>query len=150
LVLDADDYIGSVGTGLAYPQASAPFTFDGKYGLSFTQSTAAGENDVTGQVIVVGTSKSIAGAVDTNLGFSPQPNTPITGSFGTIPNSGRFSGKLTNTFFPSFGSTPHTIAIRFYLIDSNHGLFIETDSLTSAELSFGYFETSTPVCASCP
>jgi hypothetical protein len=150
LILDSDDYIGSVGTGLAYQQAAAPFIFDGKYGLSFTQSTAAGENDGTGQVTVVGTSKSIAGVVDTNLGSSPQPNTPITGSFGTIPSSGRFSGKLTNTFFPSFGSTPHTIAIRVYLIDSNHGLFIETDSLTTAELSLGYVEIRTPVCASCP
>jgi len=150
LVLDADDAIGSVGIGLAHPQAAAPFSFNGKYGLRFTQSSGQSENDATGQITVNGSSNTLTGVVDTNLGFSPQPNTPLNGTFAPIPTSGRFSGGLKNTFFPSPGSAPNTIAVEFYLIDSSHGFFVETDSLSSGELSFGYFAARTPVCPSCP
>jgi hypothetical protein len=150
LVLDADDAIGSVGIGLAHPQAAAPFSFNGKYGLRFTQSNGQSENDATGQITVNGASDALSGAVDTNLDFSPQPNTPLAGTFAAIPNSGRFTGSLDNTFFPSPGSVPHTIAVAFYLIDVGHGYFIETDSLASGELSFGYFATRTPLCPACP
>jgi hypothetical protein len=150
LVLDADDAIGSLGIGLAHPQAAAPFSFNGKYGLRFTESNGQSEDDATGQITVNGSSDTLTGIVDTNLDFSPQPNTPLNGTFISIPSSGRFSGGLTNTFFPSPGSVPNTIAVAFYLIDSSHGFFIETDSLTSGELSFGYFTTRTPVCPTCP
>jgi hypothetical protein len=150
LVLDADNAIGSVGIGVVYPQAAAPFAFNGKYGMEFTQSSGESENDATGQITVTGSSRNLSGVVDTNLNFSSQPNTPLTGTFAAIPGSGRFSGGLTNTFFPSPGSVPNTIAIAFYLIDSGHGFFIETDSLTSGELSFGYFSTRTGVCPTCP
>jgi hypothetical protein len=150
LVLDADDAIGSVGIGLAHPQTAAPFSFNGKYGLRFTQSNGQSENDATGQITVNGTSDALSGAVDTNLDFSPQPNTPLAGTFAAIPNSGGFTGSLDNTFFPSPGSVPHTIAVAFYLIDVGHGYFIETDSLASGELSFGYFATRTPLCPACP
>ncbi len=150
LVLDADDAIGSVGVGLAHPQAAAPFALNGKYGLRFTQSNGQSENDATGGLTVNGSSNTLSGVVDTNLDFSPQPNTPLTGTFGAVPSSGRFTGSLDNTFFPSPGSVPNTIAVAFYLIDSGHGFFIETDSLTSGELSFGYFATRSPVCPTCP
>ena len=150
LVLDADVNIGSLGTGVAYPQAAPPFSFSGNYGLSFTQSTAGSEYDGTGQINVDGTAKTLSGVVDTNLGFSPQPDTPLTGTFATIPNSGRFAGGLTNTFFPTPGSSPNTISVAFYLIDPGHGFFVGTDSLSSGELTFGYFATRTPVCQGCP
>ena len=150
LVLDADDAIGSVGIGLAHPQAAAPFSFNGKYGLRFTQSNGQSENDATGQITVNGASGTLQGFLDTDLDFSPQPNTPLAGTFAAIPNSGRFTGSLDNTFFPSPGSVPHTIAVAFYLIDVGHGYFIETDSLASGELSFGYFATRTPLCPACP
>jgi hypothetical protein len=150
LILDADDAIGSVGIGLAHPQAAAPFSFNGKYGLRFTQGNGQTENDATGQITVNGSSDALAGIVDTNLGFSPLPNTPLNGTFTSVPSSGRFTGGLTNTFFPSPGSVPNTIAVAFYLIDSSHGFFIETDSLASGELSFGYFAARTPVCPNCP
>jgi len=150
LVLDADDAIGSVGIGLAHPQAAPPLSFNGKYGLRLTQSNGQSENDATGQITANGTSDTLQGFLDTDLGFSPQPNTKLTGTFGAVPSSGRFIGSLDNTFFPSPGSVPNTIAVAFYLIDIGHGFFIETDSLTSGELSFGYFSTRTPVCATCP
>jgi len=150
LVLDADQNIGSLGIGLAHPQAAPPFSFNGTYGLRFTQSNGQSENDATGQITVDGPSNTLQGKVDTNFELSPQPDTKLTGTFAAIPSSGRFTGGLTNTFFPSPGSVPNTIAVAFYLIDSGHGFFIETDSLASGELSFGYFATRTPVCPTCP
>jgi hypothetical protein len=149
LVLDADVNIGSLGAGLAHPQAASPFSFNGKYGLSFTQSSSGIENDGTGQITAVATSNTLSGVIDTNLGFSPQPDTPLTGGFGTIPGSGRFTGTLTNTFFPTPGNSANTLSAAFYLIDSGHGFFIETDSLSSGELTFGYFAARTPVCQGC-
>jgi hypothetical protein len=138
--------------GLANPQAAPPFSFNGNYGLYFTQSSGPLENDGTGQIAVNGTSTTLSGIIDTTLGlvgFSAQPDTSLTGTFATVPSSGRFTGELTNTFFPSPGATADTIAVAFYLVDSDHGYFIETDSATSDELSFGYFATRSSVCPSC-
>jgi hypothetical protein len=149
LVLDSDVNIGSLGVGMAYSQAAAPLSFDGSFGLSFTQSTSGLENDGTGQIVVDGSVSTLSGVVDTNLSFSPQPNTTLTGSYGAIDSSGRSVGTLTNTFFPTPGSEPSTLAVAFYLIDSSHGFFIETDSSISGELSFGTFASRTPVCPTC-
>jgi hypothetical protein len=149
LVLDADVNIGSVGSGLAYAQAAAPFSFSGKYGLYFTQSSFGLENDASAQITVDGNARTLSGIVDTNLFLSPQPNTPLTGVFNTIPNSGRTHGSLTNTFFPSPSSTPNTLGVRYYFIDSGHGFFIETDSVSSGDLTLGYFATRSPVCSTC-
>ena len=144
LILDADVNIGSVGSGIAYPQAAPPFSFNGKYGLYFTQSSSGSENDGSAQITVDGAGGTLSGIVDTNLFLSPNPNTPLTGTFGAIPNTGRTTGGMTNTFFPS------TLAMAFYLIDSGHGFFIETDSMNTGLLTFGYFATRTPVCQGCP
>ncbi len=150
LVLDAEATHGSLGVGLANPQAAPPFSFNGKYGLSFTQGVGPLENDATGPISVNGASNTLSGVVDTNLSFSPLPNTPITGTFGTVTGTGRFTGALANSFFPTPGTNPSTLSMAFYLIDSGHGYFIETDSLTSGELSFGYFATRTAACPTCP
>jgi hypothetical protein len=150
LVLDADDNIGSLGAGVAYIQAASPYSFNGKYGLSFTQNSAGTENDGTGQITVAGSSNTLSGVIDTTLEFSPQPNTPLTGTFATIPASGRFSGTLTNTFFPTPANIASTFAVDFYLVDSNHGFFIETDSELTGELTYGYFAPRSPVCPTCP
>jgi hypothetical protein len=150
LILDADVNIGSVGTGVAYPQAAPPFSFNGKYGLYFTQSSFGSENDGTGQITVDGAADTLTGFVDTNLFFSAQPNTALTGTFSAVPTSGRSTGTLTNTFFPTPGSAPNTLAMAFYFIDSAHGFFIETDSLASGDSGFGYFAVRTPICQGCP
>jgi hypothetical protein len=150
LVLDADGNIGSLGAGIAYPQAAPPYSFNGKYGLNFIQNNAGIENNVTAQITADAITNTLIGVVDTNLGFSTLPDTPLTGSFGTIPPAGRFAASLTNTFFPSPSTSPNTISTAFYAIDSGHGFFIETDSLSSGELSSGYFAARTPVCQGCP
>jgi hypothetical protein len=149
LVLDADANIGSVGIGIAYPQAAAPIPFDGTYGTYFTQGAFGLELDSTAQMTVDGTAQTLLGTVDTNFLLSPLPDTPLSGTFGTISTNGRADGTLTNTYFPSPGSDPGTIAVAYYLIDSGHGFFIETDSLTTGQLMFGYFSQQTAVCSGC-
>ncbi len=149
VVLDADSNIGSLGIGLAYPQAPPPFTFNGKYGIGFTQSNSGIENDATGQITVNGTADTLSGFVDTELNFLSNPDTPLAGNFLTIASNGRTTGSLSNTFFPSPTAAPNTIAVAFYLVDSSHGFFIETDSASTAELSFGYFAARTAVCPTC-
>jgi hypothetical protein len=149
LILDADVNFGSLGTGAAHPQAQPPFAFSGKYGLEFIQSNGTIENSGTGQATADHTPATLTGMIDTNLNFSPQPNTPLTGSFATIPTNGVFTGTLDNTFFPTPGTVPNTIAVTFYEVDPNNVFFIETDSSTSAELSVGYLAARTSVCPTC-
>ncbi len=150
LVLDADANLGSIGTGFAHLQTTPPFSFSGQYGVEYIQSSGITENTATGQVTADGTSNTVSGIVDTNLNFSPQPNTPISGTFAAIPSSGRSSGSLANTFFPTPTGTPNTVSLAYYVVDPSLVFFIETDSATSGELSFGYFEARSPVCPGCP
>jgi hypothetical protein len=145
LVLDFDNNIGSLGAGVAYSQAAPPFVFGGQYGLNFTQNTFGSEIDGTGQITVDASAQTLSGLVDTNYFFSPIPNTVLTGSFNTIPNTGRFKGKLSNPQFPA-----PSLGMAFYLVDSSHGFFVETDSLNIGTLSFGYLAARTPVCPGCP
>jgi hypothetical protein len=145
LVLDFDNNIGSLGAGVAYPQAAPPFVFGGQYGLNFAQNTFGSEIDGTGQITVDASAQTLSGMVDTDYFFSPIPNTVLTGSFNTIPNTGRFKGKLSNPQFPA-----PSLGMAFYLVDSSHGFFVETDSLNTGTLSFGYLAARTPVCPGCP
>ena len=149
LILDAESRYGSLGVGTANPQAAAP-SFAGRYGFSFTQGINSLENDASGQMTADATSGTLSGYVDTDYSFSALTDTQITGTFTSTANTGRFTGGLTNTFFPSPGTTPSTLAVDYFLIDSGHGYFIETDSLTSGELTFGYFATRNQACATCP
>jgi hypothetical protein len=148
LILDADA-AGGVGVGLAHPQAAPPFPFNGRYGLKYIETSSTGiPNSATGQITVNGPLGTLGGVVDTDANFNSGPNTPLTGTFGSIPSNGRVTGTLNNTFFPA--SNAGNIAVAFYLVNPTYGFFIETDSSSSFELSFGYFATRTPVCPSCP
>lgn len=147
LLLDADTKASGptgVGRGLAYP-AGEPTSFSGKYGVGFTQSTFGSENDVTGQMTVDSTALTLSGIVDTNAEFTPVPDTQLTGSFAPTDLPRRFTGTLSNELF--FSSD---ISVAFYIIDSDHGLFVETDPPDLGVLTFGYFARRTPVCPDCP
>ena len=150
LVLDADANFGAFGVGQASPQAAPPLSFNGTYGLSFLQSSGSLENHGTGQITANGTADTLSGYIDTNLQFSALPNTPLTGTFDAIPSNGRSTGGLTNTFFPTPGSAPSTIAVTYYVVDASHVHFLESDSIVAGELTFGYFAARTPVCPTCP
>ncbi len=160
LLLDADDNssssgVGASGMGVAQPQAASlsSSSFNGRYGLMFTQEVSSNEseNDATGQIVVNETLDTLTGAIDTDEKFASGPDTPVTGTFVAIPSSGRFTGTLFNSFFLSPNPTvPSTIAVAFYLVNPGYGFFIETDSLTSGELTLGSFAARTLVCSACP
>ena len=107
------------------------------------------ENDATGQITASGSSGTFSGFIDTELDFSAQPDIQLDGTFSAVSSTGRATGTISNTFYPAPGSSPSTLAVAFYLIDSGHGYFIETDSLTSGELTVGYFAMRTSVCPGC-
>ena len=149
LLLDADANFGALGVGQASPQAAPPLPFNGTYGLGFLQSSGSLENHGTGQITANGTADTLSGVIDTNLQFSALPNTPLTGTFEAIPSNGRSTGGLTNTFFPTPGTAPSTIAVTYYAVDASHVFFLESDSIIAGELTFGYFAARTPVCPTC-
>jgi hypothetical protein len=157
LILDADgdvNFFGpvAVGTGVAYPQAAPPFSFSGKYGFSFTLNQAGSESDATAVMNVDGTARTLSGIVDTNFSFSPALNTPLTGTFQTSQTAplNRFTGTLFNQFFPTNIDSNNDISVVYYIIDSNHGFFAETDTINTNAVTFGHFATRTPVCSTCP
>jgi len=140
LLLDADNSnYPAIGGGLLYPAASQ-FSFSGEYGLRFIQNNGGAEDDATGQMKVNSEAQTLSAIVDTNYTFIPAWDTPLTGTF---QNNGlhRFPGILSNQFFPQ------NLTMAFYIIDADHGLFVENDS---GELTLGYFATRTPVCKGCP
>lgn len=141
LILDADVNIGSFGGGLAYP-AAATVSFAGRYGTAYTQSDFGNENDASGQFTVNSTAQTLSGVVDTNFTLSPGWDTALTGTVQptTVPN--RFTGTMSNQYF-----LPGPISVAYYLFDSAHGFFVETDG---AQSSFGNFATRKPVCSTCP
>jgi hypothetical protein len=131
----------SVGTGIAYPQSTSALTFSGDYGFSFTQQNG-NENDSTGQLIANTATDTLAGIVDTNAGLGPTSGNSLTGTFQP-PANGRFTGTLSS-------GTLSATSLDFYMIDSSHGFFVQTDLLTgSSTVGLGYYATRTPVCAGC-
>jgi hypothetical protein len=65
--------------------------------------------------------------------------TPLTDTFALPDANGHFTGSF-------LGST-----VAYYLIDSGHGFFAETDLVNpgSGQVAVGYFEVRTPVCDGC-
>jgi hypothetical protein len=161
LILDADDNPNSLGyfstgTGFAYSQAVAPYSFSGRYGFEWVQSNGAVPNTYTGQATATESSETFSGVADANMAFIPSPATPgagiVNGTFGSIPSTGRFSGTLSgNAFGNAFTALPNSAAsVAFYPVDDNLIFVIETDLSTSDESTFGYFSARTPVCNGCP
>jgi hypothetical protein len=154
LILDAEDNgtslaFGSIGTGAAHPQAAPPFSLNGKYGTESIESSSAFLNTNTGQIAASGDSGTLSGVVDTTFSFTPDPDTQLTGTFGSIPNSGRFTGSLTNSLFFTQANSTSAIPVAFYPVSSDLLFFIETDLLLAGESTFGSFVDRTPVCNGC-
>ena len=151
VVLSVDTTVGALGIGLANPQTPAKLSFSGRYGLAFTQGVSANgtENDSTAQITANGTKGSFSGVMDTNVDFNGQLNSQLSGTFTPTSTLGVFNGAITDPFFPTVGTISNTLSMDYFLIDSTQGYFIETDSITSTDLTFGYFASRTPVCSTC-
>jgi hypothetical protein len=147
LVLDFDTATasGAVGAGIAYPQAASQLAFNGKFGFSGWNLNESldvwTEDDASGVMTVDPTTNTLAGYVDGLLLYPSDES--LTGSFLTPPANGRFSGQLS----APDTALPNPAVTEFYLVDSEHGFFVETDLANSTFL--GYFAASTPVCPNC-
>jgi hypothetical protein len=159
LVLDGGDTLGnypSLGTGIAYPQAASSLTFGGNYGFSFTQQNG-GENDGTATTTADSTAGLLSGSADSTQITAGDPN-PLDhgfiGNFSPPASDGRFAGSISNSTGAPFFSANPTIPLDFYIIDQDHGFFVETDladpNTPSAQVSFGLYVRRQPVCNGCP
>src|SRR5205823_3132194 len=94
------------------------------------------------------TGGTLSGLIDVDAGLNAQFGNAIAGTFAT-PTGRRFKGTLDSVIFDS---TP--FAVEYYMIDSDHGFFVETDAVDpnfpTGIVSFGYYAARTPVCAGCP
>jgi hypothetical protein len=152
LILDGGDTsvnldYPSLGTGSAYPQSASSLSFSGEYGLAFFQQNGE-ESNGTGQITVSSSDSTVSGSLDVNSGFNPTFNNPVTGTFQPILN-GQFAGTLSSLVFDF-----SPFAADFYVVDANHGFFVETDLVDpngpSGTVTLGYYATRTPVCNGCP
>jgi len=129
----------AIGTGIAYPRGSPPFSFNGKFATSFTQQNGV-ENDGTGQMTAQSglNPPSLSGAVNDSAN-GVETSVPLADTFALPDSNGHFTG----TFLGSNAA--------YYLIDSAHGFFDETDLVNpgSGQVAIGYFEVRTPVCDGC-
>jgi hypothetical protein len=135
-----------LGAGMAYPQLSTP-TFSGNYGMSFTQQNGT-EEDGTAQMNAnpSTTPPSLTGVADGTNGFGG--NQSFTGTFGSPNANGAIPGILESTNSTAFLS-PTPFNVDFYPIDGSignpGGFFVETDLLTSLQVTFGYYAAQCPV-----
>lgn len=140
-------------TGLAYPQSST-LTFSGNYGVNFAQFNAQnGESDGTAVMSV--TQPSISGVADVGASADQAYTGTIGSQSCTTVEAGCFSGSFSNASGSSafIGSNatiptdPVAFTADFYLIDQNHGFFIENDLLVQQQVSLGFFSSSTALQA---
>ena len=156
-----------IGTGIAYPQSASPTFPDpnngGMYGFSFTQQNGT-EYDGTALMTAnpAAAPPSLSGIVDNNTGadqaFSGTFTSPPSGCYAEPLSNGCFAGTFSNVKSGAFiGSPPaqdaYAFAADFYIIDADHGFFVETDLLQqqTPQVSFGYYAcrnsvTGTPTC----
>jgi hypothetical protein len=130
----------SLGAGIAYPRSASSLTFNGDYGFSFTQQNGS-EIDGTGQFTASAAANTVSGVADFNSGFALSAGQTLNDTFVSPDSNGRFAATLFNS----------TIAVEYYIIDANHGFFVETDLVNpgSGQVSFGYYAARTPVCSGC-
>ena len=159
LVLDGGDALGnypSLGTGILYPQAASSLTLGGNYAFSFTQQNG-GENDGTAAMTADPTAGILSGSADSTqitAGDTNPLDHGFIGNFSPPSSDGRFAGSISNSTGAPFFSANPTIPLDFYIIDQDHGFFVETDLVDpnspSSQVSFGYYTRRQPVCDGCP
>ncbi len=128
----------AIGTGIADPQSANASTLSfgssEKYGVSFAQSVGA-EVDGTGQMTsaVTGVTGTITGTVDDLIDSLLTGGTPflLTDTF-TLPADS--FGRIAGTFKNTAGTAGPFV--EYYLVDDNHGFFVETDLLNTTLGSF--------------
>ncbi|MGA8438945.1 MAG: hypothetical protein WB714_12030 [Candidatus Sulfotelmatobacter sp.] len=158
---DSDPNYPAVGAGIGYPQPSAALLTFGNpetYGINFTQFNGSSENDGSGVITAQQNPQpppqwEFTGTVDdtgANDFYSGGPPFFFSILDSFTPPADRF-GRINGTFMNVPGSGTNGPFYAYYLVDDNHGFFVETDLATSAQTSLGYFAqacdvTSTTSC----
>jgi len=136
-----------LGTGIAYPQSNT-LTFSSSYGLSFTQQNGS---EVDGTAVMTVTPPSLAGVAD----VGPSVGQAYTGTISSQSCSAVAAGCFSGSFVNAAGSSafqgtnaanpnaPVAFTADFYMIDQNHGFFIENDLLVQQQVSLGFFTAET-------
>jgi hypothetical protein len=164
----ANQHYPSLGAGIAYEQSTAPPAFSGDFGAFFTQQNGS-ENDGTAQFNANSTAQTLTGLADTsiNSGLSSLPDQGFGGTFISpstsipfIPFSGVLENVNQSNAFTVGNNSNNQFTVDYYIIDPNHGFFVETDLVntippaspptSSGQLSFGSYVSRTPVCSGCP
>jgi hypothetical protein len=85
------------------------------------------------------TPPSLSGAVDDTANGVGSAPLSLADTFAVPDSNGHFTG----TFLGANAA--------YYLMDSGHGFFVETDLVNpgSGQVGVGYFEVRTPVCDGC-
>lgn len=151
-----------LGAGIAYPQAaSSSLTFSGDYGFGFIQNNGT-ESDSTATMRVDAAAQTLSGTADvstTNVTLDQAfSGTAQTSTECLVMITGCFPESLQNSSSSAFLSANQPFPADFYVIDQDHGFFVETDlmllspvSNPSGVVSFGYYARSsalTPPAAS--
>jgi hypothetical protein len=149
LVLASGDInYGFLGAGIAYPQAAAPLTFGGTYGVDIVQQNGGLLNAGDGPMTATASAGTLSGLLDFDANFLPSLDTPFTGTFAAAPD---VNGRSVGTFTGPFVFSP--FAAEYYAIDSGHGFFVETDLTNviapTGTVSLGYYTPRTPACSGC-
>lgn len=148
----------ALGIGTAYPQKQPAgglgFGSGELYGFGFAQSNGS-ENDGSGQFTSTApaegsTTGNLTGTADDFLNnFLLAPGAPplvLTDTF--TPPADDF-GRISGTFMAPLQIPPATQpAAEYYLIDSNDGLFVQTDVVDSSQVTLGYFTQRCDVTSS--
>lgn len=137
-----------LGTGIAYPQSNT-LSFSGSFGLNFMQQNGL-ESD--GTAVMTVNSSGLSGVAD----VGPSTDQAFTGTVSSLSCStvaaGCFSGSFTNAAGTSAfqgnnftdPNNPVAFTADFYMIDQNHGFFIENDLFVQQQVSLGFFASDTP------
>jgi hypothetical protein len=149
LVLASGDInYGFLGAGIAYPQAAAPLTFGGTYGVDIVQQNGLLLNAGEGPMTSTASAGTLSGLLDFDANFLPSLDTSFTGTFAAAPDA---NGRSAGTFTGPFVFSP--FAAEYYAIDSGHGFFVETDLTNvitpTGTVSLGYYTPRTPACSGC-
>ena len=149
LVLASGDInYGFLGAGIAYPQAAAPLTFGGTYGIDIVQQNGLLFDAGEGPMTATASAGTLSGLLDFDANFLPALDTPFTGTFAAAPDA---NGRSAGTFTGPFVYSP--FAAEYYAIDSGHGFFVETDLTNviapTGTVSLGYYTPRTPACTGC-
>ena len=143
----ADPNEPTIGTGIAYPQATSTLSLGaGTYGFTFTENNG-GETDGNGEVqaAISGSQGTLTGNVEDSAlnDFNPSSTAyfqPIIDDFGSA--SAASPGRIPGTF-EATDTTPRTF--EYYLVDGNCGFMIETDLTASNQVGLGQFAQSCDV-----